>query len=330
MAVEYCNLTSHLSSVYKDIEKYKGLETLTGWESVAGAVYKLDQAGYYEMIFHAGVPMTAETTATTTPAAGKFSNYVDTDTLYVRLSGDGNPGAATMQGGLDWDARKTRARNDAQEMLEGFLGNLFPVPFQKIIAPDQSYNSELYDYWIRRSTALLTCWILVTDINPDDPAGDFLYKQVDNPNPEVGEAEGIIQRIQGGEIALKMQKLAREAGGFNVFEKSGNTATAFFEVTLPKNKHYVSREQIWRLQIDTAGTPGTATYKLSYDQGSNWDLTLQQTLSTDLNDKRIHIGSGIYCRFVGTFSDGDYVDIHLFPASDAATIQPAGSIRVIR
>lgn len=329
MAVEYCNLTTHLLSAYSDIEQYKGMGLLTDWEFVSGAVYKFDKSGYIEMVFDDGVPLTEESTETTTPAAGKFSYYTDTDTLYIRLTGDADPAASVMEKGPPWETRKQRARNDAQEMLEGFLGNVFPTPFQKVISPDISYNSELYDYWIRRATALLTCWILVKDINPNDPAVDLLYKEVDNPNPEVGEKLGIVQRILNGEVVLKMQRLAREAGGFNMFEGSSNAATAFFDVFLPSGVHSVATEQIWRIQMDTAGAPGTATYKISKDGGSTFDDTLQDT-TNDGDDKRIHLGAGIYCRFVGTFVENDYIDLHLYPSTDSVTVQKYGNLKLRR
>ena len=100
--------------------------------------------------------------------------------------------------------------------------------------------------------------------------------------------------------------------------KTDNTATAY---TWLLGNYTGSTYQKWRLQIDTAGAIGTATWKLSRDTGTNWDLTLQKTFDADNNNQRISISSGLSCVFFGTFGDGDYWDIEVFPATD----QPTGA-----
>ena len=95
--------------------------------------------------------------------------------------------------------------------------------------------------------------------------------------------------------------------------KAANTSTAYIWVLGTYTGNDYER---WRLQIDTAGAPGTATWKLSSDTGAKWDKTLQVTFDADNNNRRILIGSGIEIVFYGTFGDGDYWDIELFPLTD--------------
>lgn len=328
MPIAYCNLTSDLISVCKNIEDYKPIKTLisTNWELVSGAVYRYENSGYVELLQDDGIPLTAETTETTTPSAGKFSYYSDTDILYVRIGNDGNPASSVMQSTVDWDAYKQKCRNDAQEMLEGFLKKVYAVPFQKIVAPNASYNSRDYDYWIRRATALLTCYILIGSANPEDRNAQLLYNQVDYVNPEVGENMGIVQRILNGEIELRTQLSNREKGGFNVYEGSV-TSDAYLKLT---GRYYGAEKRVWRIQIDGAGTPGTATYKLSLDGGSNWDQTTQKTRDTNTDNRRVLIWDGVYAEFVGTFEVGEYWDIELFPYSDVPEVYSVGAISVSR
>ncbi len=328
MAIEYCNTTSDLVRVYRAIQEYKGLETLTGWENTSGAVYKIDQSGYVAMVFDDGVEMTASSPATTTPAAGEFSYIESSDILYVRISDDSDPASSTMHNGPDWSVLTSAARNDAQEMLEGLLKSVYAVPFQKILTPGTSYNSRDYDYWINRATALLTCYIIISQVNPDDPTAIKMLKQVDNPEPlEVEDKPGIIQRILNGEIVLRTQKSAREIGGFNAYEGASNNAAGYLKLS---GRYTGSQKEVWTLTIDTSGTPGTATWKLSRDNGGTFDFTLQETRNSNSDNRRVDLTSNIEAEFVGTFSLNDTWDIELFPHTDRQEVQQFTAIRMAR
>ena len=141
MAIAYCNITSDLIRVYRNIRDYKALRTFTGFTLLSGNKYELPQTGYVAQVFEddylMGVGGSASTLLTT-----EFFYDSSIDVLYVRTSGDDNPTGYTIEGGPDWQALKTAARNDAQEMLEGLLKSVYPVPFQKILSPGTSYNSR--------------------------------------------------------------------------------------------------------------------------------------------------------------------------------------------
>jgi len=154
---------------------------------------------------------------------------------------------------------------------------------------------------------------------------------VGNPSPvEVADADempGIVQRIMSGDISLKTQTVAREAGGWNVFETLDASSTAILEVT---GRYTGSQHQIWRVQIDTAGAPGTATYQLSKDGGTTYDETGQETRKANSDDQRVSLGSGLYVRFSGTAVLNDYWDLDLLPSTDAVTVKTIGSVRLVR
>ena len=327
MAVEYCNLTSDLKDAFSLIDQYQGLETLTGFELTGVSnVYKLDQSGYVETVFENGVALTAG--SSTSPAAGEFYYDSATNALYLHCTGSVGPSTKTIEGGYDWNTLKQRCRNDAQEWLESYLGGVFATPFQKIAAPNVSYNARSYDSAIRRATALLTCAIIAEKMKgPDDPNAPKLWKKVDNPNPDVDEMPGIVQRILAGDITLKTQTNAREAGGWNVYETLDASSTAILEVT---GRYTGSQRQLWRVQIDLAGAPGTATYQLSKDGGSTYDETGQETRKANSDDQRVYLGSGLYVRFTGTSILNDYWDIDLLPSTDAVTVKTVGSLRLRR
>jgi len=208
------------------------------------------------------------------------------------------------------------------------LRNNFVTPFRPVTAPRSSYNSRVYDHYINRCTSLLACYLIIRRLNPLDPVAASLFKEVWNPNPEPGDIPGIVNEILDGNITLKIQRSLREPGSFNVYEKSGNTSTAYFEVT---GVYTGSNMERWRVQIDGAGAAGTATFKFSNDNGGTWDKTGQATLvSGSEQARRISIGNGIYVEFIGTFGDGDYIDIELFPSTDTASMQQVRTVRISR
>ena len=143
MAIEYCNLTSDLTNAYFDIEKYKGYTVLSGFESHAGNVYKLEQSGHVEALFEDGTALTEVSTLVALDASSKWFYDETNDILYVNCSDDAAPSTHTMEKGVTWGTFKATARNDAQEMLEAWLRNDFVTPFRPITAPRSSYNSRI-------------------------------------------------------------------------------------------------------------------------------------------------------------------------------------------
>ena len=325
MAVEYCNITTDLIDIYHDIEKFnrKTLVDSDDWELVSGTIYKLDASGYVEMLYDDGVEMTVGSSSS--PASGEFYYDSAADILYANTGGTIT--SSTMHIGLNWDVFKERQRDIAQEMLEGWLKNIYPTPFQKIADPITSYESRSYDYWIIKCTAILTCHLIISKLAPMDPEASRLYKMVYFNNPEVGDDIGYVQQMLNGDIVLRTQRSAREIGGFNVYEGDSNSSSGYMEF-LP-TQHTVTTEQTLKIVIDTAGVPGTATYKLSTDGGATYDKTLQETLGSG-DDRRIEIGNNIYCRFVGTFVLNDEVTLHIFPATDPQLSQSVGNISLWR
>jgi len=165
-------------------------------------------------------------------------------------------------------------------------------------------------------------------VAPSDEDVKAIYREFYNPNPETGETKGLINQLVDGDMVLQDQQSVREIGGFNVYPWSSNTVTVQPIFYGPYTGY---KEMLWRVQIDTAGALGTATYKVSYDGGSNWDLTLQKTKDDDNNQIRFSIANGMYIRWPAeTYVEGEYWDVELFPSTDIATNAKISTIRAVR
>ncbi len=327
----YCNLTTDLRDVFPQIGDYLVSKILQGWSSVSGQAntYLLAGVGHVEVITDDGVQLTVKTSiALVQGSAGSYYYISDTNLLYVHAIDSDDltiSSAPRIESTVDWDAFKTRMQNDAMEEMDSYLNRVLPTPLMPRLI--KTHSSNAYDSPIRLSCAFLTCRNIVRRLSPGNKFAHFLEIVAINPNPEEGEKLGLIDKILNGDIVLQESISAREVGKYNIHPKSSNTSTAYIWVLGTYRGLDYER---WRLQIDTAGVPGTATYKLSYDTGANWDVELQETFNTDNNDRRISIGSGLEVVFYGTFGDGDYWDIELFPLTDVPDKTKISSSELIR
>jgi hypothetical protein len=327
----YCDTEEHLLDVFPKISNYQGKKLIEEFVSVSGQAdtYLAEGVGYFEKAFDAGVQLTVQTSiANVQSNAGSYYYISDTDLFYVHafdsddLTGSSIP---KIELGVDWDSFKTRMRNNAADEMDGYLTTIMDVPLQprqiKVHDTDDAYCSS-----IKNACAYLTCRNIVRRLNPNDPVANEFHKLVFNPEPSEGETYGIMDDILSGRIVLRDHISPREPGSFNVFASSYSGTGLIRILGEYEGAHY----ELWRLQIDTAGAPGTATWKLSYDQGSNFDKTLEETFDADNDERRIDIYAGLQAIFTGTFVENDYVDIEVFPKTDVADIQQISTSRLVR
>lgn len=325
-SITYCDINTDLLNAYANIDRYKAKRKLdpSAWLGPTSSIYSQYDTGYVEAVFVDGLQYASNATPTT----GTFKYTEATDLLEIRITADADPATKTIEVGRDWDGFKTICRNDAQELLENHLAELFTIPFRPINRIKSSYNSEDYDWLLRRCCALLTCYLIISRTDPSDPVAERLLKIVDNPTPEVGEMPGLIQRIKAGDLTLKIQKSKFESGGFSMYEDGSNSATAEWILS---GRYTGSEEQVWQVEMDTAGAPGTATWKLSKDNGTDYEKTLQDTTKNSGKTVRILLDNGIYCVFAGsTYTSGDKFTLHLFPETDRPSVRKFGSQRMYR
>ena len=327
----YCNITTDLRDVFPKVGNYQGKKLLERWVAVSGQAntYLAEAVGYVENIFDDGAQLTVKTSiADVQSNAGSYYYVADTDLLYVHTVGSDNLTAASIpkiESGVDWDAFKLRMRNDAAEEMDSYLNRLFATPLLPRLIKRHSSND--YESTIRLSCAYLTCRNIVRRLSPSDSVANDLEKKAINSNTEDGDPLGMIDRIIKGEIVLQEQISPREVGKFNVDADSSNSGTGYIWLL---GTFTGANYERWRLEIDKNGAPGTATYKLSYDGGTNWDVENKETFNADSNNRRIHIGRGIEVVFYGTFVDDDKWDIEVFPLTDVPERAMISSSKLVR
>jgi hypothetical protein len=330
----YCNVTTDLTDVFPDIERYQEKYTLRGWVAVSGQAntYAVFGTGQINMVFDNQVQLTLKTSiATVQGSAGSWWYDSDNDVVYAHATDSDNlatvaESTTRMEAGEDWDTLKDNLRDKAMQFMDSILNPRYPTP----LMPRQikTHDTSDYEYIIVRCCALLTCAFIAKRRNPNDKNAKMLFEEAwATGDLEIGQTKGLLNQLRDGDIVLQDQISDREIGSFNVYPESGITATAY---TWFMGKYTGDDYERWRVQIDTAGAVGTATWKLSRDGGTNWDTTLQSTFDSSQDARRVHIASGIYAIFYGTYGDGDYYDIEVFPLTDESGVPKVGNAKAWR
>ena len=328
----YCNIQTDLKDVCADIGSYVQNNVLDGWQLASGqaSTYYITHVGYIEKVYDDGAILTSRSDIATTEAnAGSYYYDSTNGILYVHAFGSHDltsNNAPVIEEGVAYTTIATRAVNDASEEIDAYFNQKYPTP---ILERWKQYHvSAGYPAPLRKACSLLACRNIIFRHDPTSELGVAYQKMALNFDPEPGEEKGLIPKILEGLVVLDDQETALgEIGRFNVWPDSSNSGTGYIRLYGEYTGH---KKMLWRLEIDAEGTPGTATYKLSYDGGTNWDHETQETFDFADDDRRIHLAFGIYCEFQGTFAAEDKWDIEVIPKTDRTTGERNKVIEMVR
>lgn len=331
-ALAYCNVTTHLTNEVPTIEMCQQKRVVEGWvlASDQTKTYQHYATGQVNQVFADGVKLTAKTSIATVEATASTWWYDPaTDIVYIQNSAGTDPDSSNViEVGEDWATFKATMRNNAMEFMNSILCRVYNVPL--IPRSIQSHTTDDYDYIIVRACALLTCALIMLRKNPADPAGEKLYRNVWNPDKETGEPKGLLNQLLDGDVILTDQMSSKRVGGWIIVPQAANTITRGPIIT---GEYTGWMQKRYRIQIDTSGAPGIATYKVSYDgAGTVWDLTLQPTYHGADDEYRFLIADNLHIFWPPGVSQvsGEYWDLYLYPQSDDVVTSKIGSIEAVR
>ena len=101
----YCNVTTDLTDVYPDIERYQERQILENFVTVTGNAntYAIYTPGQINMVFDNGVQLTLKTSIVTVQAtAGTWWYDSDLDIVYVHAVDSDNLATVAQSTSLDW------------------------------------------------------------------------------------------------------------------------------------------------------------------------------------------------------------------------------------
>lgn len=319
---DYCNVTTDLTDVYPAIEDFQLKERVEEWTIASGQTYTYYKAGVGQVnqVFEDGVQMSVQTSIANVESNAQSYYYdPDADILYIQTSGTDIPTDYVIEIGEDWDSFKTNMRDKAQQIIDAYLNTRYSTPLMPRV--NQDHDSSAFEYPIVRAAALYTCYLIVNRRMPGSDDAMSLLREVYNYE----EPKGLINQIMDGDMVLQDQISPREAGKWNIRPGSSNST----ELLLIRGSYTGPEFQTWKLVIDTAGAPGTATYKLSYDNGGTYDYTLEETRESD--SLYVSLGMGLYAYFpASTYSEDDEWTIDVYPKNAEITGAKVASIAMER
>lgn len=315
----YCNITSDLQLIFKGIDKFMGLETLTTFTVVSGnaKTFSKHDTGYFGAVFEDSVPLTVKTSIATVQATASTFWYDSTNNiLYVHCSDDADPDTHIITAMTEaWNDIKTACRNDAMEEVESYLDPNYPrpLPFAR-----NSYNSAKYDGDLISMTALVTIRKIIEQRDPTSSLIDVFWKRVYSSE----EPFGLLWEYKESKRAFSFETTKDDFNGRleNLTLDDDSTGRVYIAGLGTCEDH-----RIYRIKIDTAGAVETAKFKISDDNGLTYYSELNLTYYNYQS-----LAHGVWIRFGGSFKENDEWSIE-FAGRELDTVRSAiGSITIKR
>jgi hypothetical protein len=268
---KYCNTSTDLYRVYPRIEEFKEQRSVRGWVVHGGSVYKKGNVGFGDTLLENNIIM-ANAGSIAAITAGKMYYDSATDVLYVQAA-SGLPTATTNAylWGTDWDDLKDWAVTHAVDLIDALLDKKFPIPIPE---SSKASSAQRWDGPLVDATAYMAVSLIAARREP--PKFDTQGTATNIPAELQANAERIIGKYNSGDYLFSWEVSTDEIGGCEITADSSNTSTAFLQL---RGQYTGSEDATWIIQVVTGGALGTATYKLSVDNGVTFD-TAVTTVST--------------------------------------------------
>lgn len=294
MAFPYCNTTSDLQGVMKDIERFAGKDTLVTFTLTSGqaSTYEKRHTGYIGIVYQNGAALTEKTTiADVESNASSFYYNSTTDILYVHMDDGNDPDTAdTITVAVDdWATFKTSMRNRASQQLESLLDRKYPRPLPFAM---EQYNDFNYDSDIVMACAILTCINIIQSRDIDHPLLKTLWDKVWNPEEE----KGVIWEYNQGIRAFSFEATGDEFNG-NIQPLIVDSSSSGLIHLAGKGDRGTLRKVI--VLITTGGAVGAAKWKYSLDNETSWSSIVTTTINYQ------HLTNEVFLKFSGTFVAND-------------------------
>lgn len=318
MTNPYCNTTSDLQYVFKDIEIFNGRNTVETFTATSGQdkTFQKGNIGYVGIAYEDDAILVKKTSIAEVQAtASTFWYDSANDILYIRCSDDADPDTHTIKvASQAWDTLKTFMSERAFQQLEALLDPKYPrpVPF----ALDQ-YNSLNYDSDIVECAALLTCINIIRHRDSDNPLIKTLQNRVWNAEDEIG----VMWEYSKGLRSFSFECTADQFNGNVKVITRDDASTGLIHLTGTGDRS--GRYKI-SVIISTAGAVKTAKWKYSTDNEATWSAEINTTINY------VYLFAGIYMKFTGTFVENDKWQIDILGDPEQITHQGIRGIKLRR
>ena len=271
-----------LKDIYPNMDEFDNKTAIYGWESVSGVsnLYVAYNTGLVTQLYIDGRELAAANSAVDTPNANDEWNYQPTTDLVYYYSDAINPADYLMESGVDLTTLLDRIMKNASRYVDARIDAGIPRDAFK----DKEGN---YDYFLVRTTALVSIHFLVNSHNPGSELADSFME----------EANFNIDQINTGKTKLSYQVSGDSSSGVVREVTSPQNANPLYIVDT--RGHYTGVYDLIKIVISTTGAIGTAKYDVYH--GDDTGLKQNKVVDAELiTGKYQTIGGGLQVRFAGS------------------------------
>tara|TARA_Y100001973_G_C5186800_1_gene328381 strand:+ start:451 stop:1455 length:1005 start_codon:yes stop_codon:yes gene_type:complete len=318
---KYCDITD-VQQVFSNIAQFDSKFTIYNWKTTDTTnQYQAFNTGYIDQLYFDGIEGTA---VTDSPNADYEYNYSEsTDSVQVFLS-TANPNDLSIEAGVDFTTFITDQIEASSQQLNSMLDHSrFPIPLPKayIYSSDPANDSPEYDYIVKRLTALITAYNVITSRFPQSEEAVALYAQVTNE-----EETGLLDKLNAGKITLAFETDSKDSDGGRVIEV---TKTGSMSLVETYGEFRGARYDRIQCICTTGGAYGAAKITIKTYDGTN--LYGAEQTGEVITGGLQHISGGIYARFEGaSMAVSDRFDIEVRGMNQRTSNTAVKSVRVTR
>ena len=204
-----------------------------------------------------------------------------------------NPADFTMEGGIDFNTFITDQIENATQQLNSMLDNskfTIPIPKSFQYSQDLANDDPEYDFIIKKLTALIATYNMMTYYSPMSEDADAIWRQVTN-----SDGMGLLDKLNGGLISLNYETNTADSSG-NIIEVTGTGTMKMVETYSPNGW---TGEPFDRVQCicTTAGIYGVA--ELTVKTISGVKLYGNESTGVVVTGGLQHLMNGLWVRFEG-------------------------------
>ena len=283
--------------------------------------------GNVSMLFSNGAKLgTAESTSGAVDSVGEWFYDSDADKIWYYFgSSNTNPNDKTMEGGIDFNTFVTDQIESATQQLNSMLDNSkFTIPIPKAFQYSQDPDNDTpeYDFIIKKLTALITTYNLMTYYSPTSEDAESIWNQITN-----SDGMGLLDKLNGGLISLNYETNTADSSG-NIIEVTGAGTMKMVETYSPNGW---TGEPFDRVQCicTTAGIYGTA--EISVKTISGVKLYGNELSGVVVSGGLQHLMNGLWVRYEGnSLSENDRFDVEVRRGDLKTTDGSVRSVQITR
>jgi hypothetical protein len=265
-----------LYDVYPNIAEYDSKAVVYGWVTDSGSRYKAENSGLVTVLFADGQNLgAAQASLNDVDSDGEWYYDSTSDVVYYYNSSK-NPQNILMEAGEDNNTFKARMISNATAYFNSKVDRT--LPREMFVNEDGSY-----DYFIKRTVALLAASFMIKAYEPDSDVAEALSEEAENNIDDLNEGVVKLGFQTSGDMSQGVVNKISVSGDLNIVDTRGDYTGTYDKI---------------KVVVSTAGAIGTGKYSV-YTKSENGLKDKLVVSGKIINGDYQQLSSGLQIRFSG-------------------------------